>query len=114
MPGHIDLDKIFCFKYERTVNNDNTVSLNNRVLQIGPSELRVSFAKCRVIVYEHLDGSISIGYGPHVLGYYTPKGLSTCSQYSQKEKVPKRKRTTTTINLKRTDHMLEKADILTC
>ena len=113
VPGHIDLDKIFCFKHERTVNNDNTVSFNNRVLQIGPSELRVSFAKCRVTIYEHLDGSISIGYGPHVLGYYTPKGLSTYSQYSQKEKVPKRKRATTTINQKRTDHMLEKADILT-
>ncbi|MFH1779052.1 MAG: hypothetical protein ABH847_03360, partial [Candidatus Omnitrophota bacterium] len=89
------------------------ISFNNRILQIGPSELRVSFAKCRVIVYEHIDGSITIGYGPHTLGYYQPKGLSTYPHNSQKEKVAKRKRTTTNFNQKRTDHLLEKADILT-
>jgi len=69
VPKTVDLDKVFCFKHERTVNNDNTISFNNRILQIGPSELRVSFAKCKVTVYEHLDGSISIGYGPHMIGY---------------------------------------------
>ncbi len=113
VPKTMNLDKIFCFKHERTVNNDNTVSYNNRLLQIGPSELRVSFARCRVIVYEHLDGSVSIGYGPHILGYYTPKGLSTNSHNSQKEKVTKRKRAAAVINQKRTHHLLEKADILT-
>jgi len=113
VPKTMDLDKIFCFKHERTVNNDNTISFNNRILQIGPSELRISFAKCRVMVYEHLDGSITIGYGPHMIGYYSPKDLSTNSHYSQKEKVAKRKRATTIINQKRTDHLLEKADILT-
>lgn len=114
VPKTVDLDKVFCFKHERTVNNDNTISFNNRILQIGPSELRVSFAKCKVMVYEHLDGSISIGYGPHMIGYYLPKSLSTKSQYSQKEKVSKRKRATTTNNQKRTHHLLETADILTC
>jgi transposase len=114
VPKTVDLDKIFCFKHERTVNNDNTISFNNRILQIGPSELRVSFAKCKVTVYEHLDGSISIGYGPHMIGYYLPKSLSTKSHYSQKEKVSKRKKAATTINQKRTHHLLETADILTC
>ena len=117
VPKTVDLDKIFCFKHERTVNNDNTLSFNNRILQIGPSELRVSFAKCKVMVYEHLDGSISIGYGPHTIGYYPPKNLYTNSHNSQKEKVAKRKRTATTdtnLNQKRTDHLLETADILTC
>jgi|GEM_PF-1377285 len=82
-------------------------------LQIGPSELRVSFARCRVVVYEHLDSSVSIGYGPHTLGYYPPKGLSTYLHNSQKEKVAKRKRAAAVINQKRTHHLLEKADILT-
>lgn len=114
VPKTVDLDRIFCFKHERTVNNDNTISFENRILQIGPSELRVSFAKCRVTVYEHLDGSVSIGYGPHMLGYYLPKNLSTNSHYKQKEKVAKRKRATTIFNQKRTHHLLETADILTC
>ena len=113
IPKTIDLNKIFCFKYERTVNNDNTISFENRILQIGPSELRVSFAKCKVAVYEHIDGSISLGYGPHMIGYYSPKNLSV---NSQKEKFAKRKRTSTNFNKnqKRTHHLLEKADILTC
>jgi len=114
VPKTLDMDKIFCFKYERTVNNDNTISFNNRILQIGPSELRVSFAKCKVMVYEHLDGSISVGYGPHMIGYYPPKSLYTNSHNSQKEKVAKRKRAATIINQKRTHHLLATADILTC
>ena len=113
-PKTVDLDKVFSFKHNRTVNNDNTISFNNRLFQIGPSELRVSFAKCKVTLCEHVDGSISIWYGPHMAGYYLPKNLSTNSHYSQKEKVAKRKRTTTNINQKRTHHLLEKADILTC
>lgn len=112
-PKTIDLDKVFSFKHERVVNNDNTVSFNNRLFQIGPSELRVSFARCKVIVYEHIDGSITVGYGPHMLGFYPPKGLSTYPHNSQKEKVAKRKMATTALNLKRTHHLLQKADILT-
>ncbi len=111
IPKHVDLDKIFCFKHERTVNNDNTVLFKNRKLQIQPSELRVSFAKCKVIIYEHLDSSISINYGPHIIGYYPPVNLSI---YSQKEKSAKRKMVVININQKRTDHLLETADILTC
>jgi transposase len=115
VPKTLDLDKIFCFKYERTVNNDNTISFNNRVLQISPSELRVSFAKCKVMVHEHLDYSISIFYGPHMIGYYTPKNLSTNSHYQQrKKKNQKERKATTTFNQKRTHHLLETADILTC
>lgn len=113
LPKTVDLDKIFSFKCERTVNNDNTISFKNRILQIVPSKLRVSFAKCKVIVYEHLDGAISIGYGPHMIGYYLPKNLSANTHYSQKEKAAKRKETIT-FNQKRTHHLLETADILTC
>jgi len=113
-PKTMDLDRVFSFKHERTVNNDNTISFNHRLFQIGPSELRISFAKCRVIVYEHMDGSISVGYGPHMIGYYPPRNLSTYKHYKQKEKVAKRKKATTTFNQKRTYHMLQKADILTC
>jgi len=70
----IDLNKVFSLKHERTVNNDNTISFNNRILQISVSPLRVSFAKCKVIVYEFLDKSIAIGFGPHIIGYYSPDG----------------------------------------
>jgi len=114
VPDTVELDRVFCFKHERTVNNDNTISFNNRIFQIGPTELRISFVKCKVTVYEHIDGSITVGYGPHILGYYTPKTLSANSRYKQKETAVKRKRTAADINQNRTYHLLEKADILTC
>lgn len=74
-----DLDRIFARVQERVVGHDNTVQFANGRFQIQPSQWRYSFARCRIKVYEHLDGTISLGYGPHILGCYTPQGqpLST-------------------------------------
>jgi transposase/broad specificity phosphatase PhoE len=69
-----DLDRVFALQHERTVAHDNTLQYGRRTFQLVPSRLRVSFAKCRVTVYEHLDGHVSIGYGPHTLGRYTTEG----------------------------------------
>lgn len=80
IPAHIDLNKVFSIQNERTVANDNTISYGNRRLQIEPNRLKVSFAKCRVTVYEHLDGTISIGYGPHTIGRYDKDGNSLIKQ----------------------------------
>ena len=71
---HVDLDLIFSIKEERTVGHDNTVTFERLILQIEPSHLRVSFAKCRVMVHQHLDQTLSITYGPHLLGRYDPQG----------------------------------------
>lgn len=69
-----DLDRIFSLQHERIVAADNTIQFGNSVFQLERSPLRISFAKCRVKVYEHLDGRIEIGYGPHTLGWYRPDG----------------------------------------
>ena len=74
VPPHLDLDLIFCIKEPRVVGQDNTVSFNRHILQIDKSPLRVSFAKCRVMVHEHIDKTLSISYGPHVLGRYDAHG----------------------------------------
>jgi transposase len=71
-----DLERIFAVQHERTVANDNTIQYGRVTFQLAPSSLRVSFAKCRVTVYEHLDETLSIGYGPHGLGRYQPDGTS--------------------------------------
>jgi transposase len=80
-PGHAfvkvrgrDLDRIFSIQQERTVNRDNTVSLDNRILQIEKSRWRGTLAGCRVTVCEHLEGGLSVFYGPHVVGRYTADG----------------------------------------
>jgi len=56
------LEDICCFAYERTVANDNTVQLGEHLLQILPGPRRQSYAKARVMIREHLDGSLSVSY----------------------------------------------------
>jgi transposase len=88
-----DLDYVFCVKEQRTVNHDNTVQWKKLLLQIEPSKLRISFAKCRVVVCEHFDDTLSVLYGHHLIGRYDLEGQP--------------------LNLKkRTNHVLPKADIL--
>jgi len=72
-PGN-DLEKIFSQHYERTIDNDNTVRWEGRCLQIPQQTFRFSMARCRVLVCEHLDQTLSVHYGPHLLGRYDPAG----------------------------------------
>ncbi len=58
-PATVDAEMIFCFKYPRTVANDNTVTLGPHHVQILPDGAR-SYAKARVELHERLDGSIAI------------------------------------------------------
>lgn len=72
--SHIDLNLIFSIQEERMVHPDNTVSFHNMTLQIPKHPLRVSFSKCRVTVHLHVDQSLSITFGPHLLGRYDSLG----------------------------------------
>lgn len=74
VPAPAGLARIFSIHHERVVGNDNTVRFGRRVLQIGPTAFRWSFAKCRVTVHEHLDATLTIAYGPHTIGRFTAKG----------------------------------------
>ena len=70
-----DLDWIFSVQHERTVNNDNTVALANRIFQLGQTRWRNTLAGQTVVVHEHLDGRMSIRYGPHLIAQYAPEQL---------------------------------------
>ena len=70
-----DLDWIFSVQQERTVGNDNTVAVDNRVFQVEKTRWRDTLAGQAVIVHEHLDGRVSIRYGPHVVGEYAADQL---------------------------------------
>jgi transposase len=81
-PGHAflpvrgkNLDLIFSLQHERTVNQDNTVHLGACILQIEKTHWRATLAGCRVTIYEQLDGTWTIGYGPHIVGRYNREGL---------------------------------------
>jgi transposase len=73
--GRRDLDRIFSMQQERVVSRDNTVQVGPCVLQIEKAPWRGTLAGCRVLVYEHLDGTWSVGYGPHVVGRFNREGI---------------------------------------
>jgi transposase InsO family protein len=65
--GRKDLDCVFSIQTERTVAQDNTVVLQNRYLQLDKTRFRNTLAGCSVTICEHLDGSVSVRWGPHLL-----------------------------------------------
>ena len=60
LPKALDLDGICSFHYVRTVANDNTVRLEERLVQVPPGPGGRSYAGCRVQLQERLDGSLAV------------------------------------------------------
>jgi hypothetical protein len=81
-----DLNLIFSVTAERVVAKDNTVAMGNRHWQIDKTRFRHTLAGCTVTVHEHLDGTISIRYGPHVVGHYDQKGERLTSTTTEKRR----------------------------
>jgi len=69
-----DLDLVFSLQFERTVNRDNTISFQNLILQIEKVNWRATLAGSNVRAHQHLDGTLSISYGPQRLGHYASHG----------------------------------------
>ena len=70
-----DLDLVFSVQHERVVARDNTVSFAGGNWQLERTKLRGSLAGCRVVVHEHLDDTLSITFGPHVVGRYRTEAM---------------------------------------
>ena len=73
--GRKDLDLVFSVQHERVVNQDNTVQIDNRVFQIEKTRWRKTLAGQSVVVHEHLDGRVSIRYGPHQVAEFAADAL---------------------------------------
>lgn len=90
-----DLERVFCLQHERVVARDNTVSFARLSLQVERQRWRGTLAGCRVMVYEHLDGTLSVGFGTHVVGRYSAQGrpLATAStdEAAHKSKATRRR-----------------------
>src|SRR6266567_1821961 len=69
-----DLELVFSVQSERAVNRDNTVSFQNHALQLERVGWRATMAGCQVTVHQHLDGTLSLTHGPHVLGRFNAQG----------------------------------------
>jgi transposase len=89
-----DLDLVFSLQHERVVARDNTVSFANKVWQLERSKLRATLAGCRVTIHQHLDDTVSITFGPHLIGRYAADGQTLTAQKKPAvEMTPPRKAT---------------------
>lgn len=69
-----DLDEVFSVQTERTVAKDNTIAIRDRYWQLDRTPFRRSLADCRVTICEHLDGGVTVRWGPHVVGRFDSAG----------------------------------------
>jgi hypothetical protein len=65
-----DLNWIFTVQTERVVAKDNTVAMGSRLWQIDKTRFRNTLAGSTVTIHEHLDETVSIRFGPHVVGHF--------------------------------------------
>jgi transposase len=82
-----DLDWVFTVQTERVVSQDNTVAIRDRSWQIEKSRFRHTLAGCTVMIHEHLDGRISIRYGPHVVARFVATSPVVQAEASRKKAV---------------------------
>lgn len=76
IPKGCDLKQILCWKEERTVSNDNTISFHGHQLQIPKSPIRSTWAKCKVAVHCCLDQSIHVFHNHEQIAYFKNPGVS--------------------------------------
>ena len=74
--GAADLDSIFCHEEIRTVQRDNTVTLEGVRLQIAKQRDRRTCVGLHVTVRRHLDGTHVVWWGTKPLGRFSPQGRS--------------------------------------
>lgn len=72
--GRPDLEFVFSIQTERVVDKDNTVAIRDQWWQIDACRWRHSLAGQTVMIHQHLDGTTTIRYGPHVVGRYSIDG----------------------------------------
>lgn len=75
LPESCDLKQILCWKEERTVANDNTVSFRGKAYQIRSSSYRTSWTKCKVAVHLCLDGGLHIFHKGQRIAYFAKTGV---------------------------------------
>jgi hypothetical protein len=81
-----DLNWIFTVQTERVVGNDNTVAIGERRWQLERTRFRHTLAGCPVTIHEHLDGTVSVRWGPHVVGRFSADGTALNGGKTKKPK----------------------------
>ena len=75
-----DIDDILCIQNTRTVNKDNTIKYNKKILQLEKSAAGGCYAKSKVTVREYSDGNLALFYGPRCIGMFNNDSSSVSSE----------------------------------
>jgi hypothetical protein len=67
VPRSVDLGRLCAFHYARQVALDNTVRVEDVVLQLGPAPQRRSYARAQADVVQCLDGSWRVYVGDRLI-----------------------------------------------
>ena len=81
-----DLNWIFTVQTERVVAKDNTVAIGGRLWQIDKTKFCSTLAGSTVMIHQHLDETVSIRYGPHVVGRFDKGGEKLISATTEKRR----------------------------
>lgn len=60
IPQGMDLKNILCRRFQRTVANDNTISIHGNIIQLLPTPTRMHFVRAKVLVNQWVDGSYHV------------------------------------------------------
>jgi hypothetical protein len=88
----IDVRRACALEHEVTVAPNNCVRWSHRTWQIPAHPSRPSFAKCKAVLVEYLDGSVDIEYGPQTIARFDTEGEPA-------EQAPVRRRATPSASL---------------
>jgi hypothetical protein len=65
---------------------DNAVAIGNRLWQIDKTRFRNTLAGTTVTIHEHLDQTVSIRFGPYVVGRFDREGVKLNGATTQKRR----------------------------
>lgn len=77
----IDLHSILAFRYQAVVLNDNTVRLGGLTIDIPPGPRDRSYAKAKVDVRQHLDGTWTVTYHDQTIAQHPASPLAEPLRY---------------------------------
>jgi transposase len=83
--GVKDLELVLSIQHERIVGNDNVVRVRSLELQLPPTRLRPTLARCPVTVHELLDGTIAVSFQGRAVARFAPDGSALSQRRTQRK-----------------------------
>lgn len=99
------LDVILSCRYQRTVTNDNTLRLEERLLHVPPGPGKRSYARCRVDLRELLDGRLLVFHqGLLIASQAAPSGFVALKPRTRRSTLSTDRLTAPTTNHRQSSH----------